>query len=77
MNPYTPPAEQIEEAASVARPLRNDPPARPLRSFVVAVFGTLICAGPYVTLAPMRTLICAVTFGAVIVWLERLYRRGY
>jgi hypothetical protein len=62
VNPYTPPSDVADEAEAVtAPPLGRRPPVRPLRTFAVAAFGTLLFAGPFIGIAPTRTMICAVT----------------
>ncbi|EMI16715.1 hypothetical protein RMSM_06366 [Rhodopirellula maiorica SM1] len=77
VNPYKPPAEEINEEAPVGEPYRDRLRTKPRRSFSVAVFGTLFFAGPYNSIAPVRTVTCAIAFGLVAVWGERIYPRNY
>ncbi len=77
MNPYEPPAgtiDETDETVMVTPLLTSRPAAKPLRSFVIAVFGALLAAGPYFGIAPVRTILCAGAFGMAVVWLERIFR---
>lgn len=76
MNPYTPPNETDDESVAVTHLLDDRAPAKPLRSFAIAVCGALLGAGPWIGTAPVQTLICVTLFGLAVVWLERLFRGG-
>lgn len=76
MNPYSPPNETNDESVAAPRLLDNRTPTKPLRSFAIAVFAALLGAGPYLGIAPVKTLLCAAAFGMAVVWLERIFRGG-